>query len=68
MTGGCVDERALLRTARSKAAVLQISPLYPRMKEFREMVRGLDSEGKFENGYLGEHVGPARTARVGMTG
>jgi len=34
----------------------EIAPLYPRMKEFRELVRGFDPQGKFENRYLREHV------------
>jgi xylitol oxidase len=34
----------------------EIAPLYPRIGEFRGMVRGLDAEGKFENRYLREHV------------
>jgi xylitol oxidase len=34
----------------------EIAPLYPRMGEFREMVRGVDAKGKFENRYLAEHV------------
>ncbi len=34
----------------------EIAPLYPRMKDFRELVRGLDPKGKFENRYLREHV------------
>jgi xylitol oxidase len=34
----------------------EIAPLYPRMKDFRELVRGFDAKGKFENRYLREHV------------
>ena len=34
----------------------EIAPLYPRMKEFRELVRGFDPKGKFDNRYLREHV------------
>jgi len=36
----------------------EIAPLYPRMTEFRELVRGVDPQGKFENRYLREHVDP----------
>lgn len=34
----------------------EIAPLYPRMKEFRELVRGFDPKGKFDNRYLRDHV------------
>ena len=34
----------------------EIAPLYPRIGDFREMVRGFDPKGKFENRYLREHV------------
>ncbi len=34
----------------------EIASLYPRMKDFRELVRGFDAKGKFENRYLREHV------------
>jgi xylitol oxidase len=34
----------------------EIAPLYPRMGEFRELVKSFDPQGKFENRYLREHV------------
>jgi hypothetical protein len=34
----------------------EIAPLYPRMGEFRELVRGFDAKGKFDNRYLRAHV------------
>jgi len=34
----------------------EIEPLYPRITDFRELARGFDPKGKFENRYLREHV------------
>lgn len=34
----------------------QIKPLYPRFKDFQALVREFDPSGKFQNGYLKEHV------------
>ncbi len=34
----------------------EIAPLYPRMGDFREMVKSFDPKGKFENRYLREHM------------
>jgi xylitol oxidase len=34
----------------------QIAPLYPRMKDFRSLVKEFDPKGKFENAYLREHI------------
>lgn len=34
----------------------QIAPLYPRMKDFRSLVREFDPRGKFGNAYLREHI------------
>lgn len=34
----------------------EIAPLYPRMGEFRALVREFDAQGKFENRYMREHV------------
>ena len=34
----------------------EIAPLYPRVGDFRELVKSVDPSGKFENKYLREHV------------
>ncbi len=34
----------------------QLEPLYPRMKDFRALVREFDSKGKFRNKYIHDHL------------
>jgi FAD/FMN-containing dehydrogenase len=34
----------------------QISPLYPRMKDFRALTAEFDSKGRFNNKFLRDHI------------
>ena len=35
----------------------QLRPLYPKLADFRDLLRALDPRGKFRNGFLDQHIG-----------